>query len=370
MRILHVHSTFNAGGPQVRVAQLINHWGDAHEHLMVSGMPDQRGAMDLIDQTARITWLEDFPNLKAGRLWERLPEIGAALRQVKPDLLLTYNWGTTDLLMANRMFAHLPAVHHEEGFGPEEAARPLLRRSLYRRAAFPGAKALVVVSRTLERIARTAWGQGESRVVYMPNGVDLAALAVPPQPDAIPGLVKQPEDLIVGTLAGLRPEKNLPRLVRCFAKAAAGLNARLVIAGDGPERATIAAQAAACGITDKIIMPGFLRHPARYVGLFDIFALSSDTEQFPISLVEAMGAGIPAISTDVGDVREIVAPDNRPFLVPPADEDGFAAGLRRLLGDAALRQRLGAANRARAAVHYSFTACADRYAALYARAAT
>lgn len=367
MRILHVHSTFNAGGPQVRVAQLINHWGDAHDHLMVASMPDQRGAMDLIAPGARVTWLEDFPSLKSGRLWERLPAIGAALRRVKPDLLLTYNWGAVDALLANRLFARLPAVHHEEGFGPEEAAGPLLRRSLYRRAALPGAKAVVAVSRSLERIARTAWGQ--KQVVYMPNGVDVAALAAPPQPDAIPGLHKTDDALLVGTLAGLRREKNLPRLVRCFARATIGLSARLAIIGEGAEREAIEAEAAACGVADRVVMPGFLKHPARYVGLFDVFALSSDTEQFPISLVEAMGAGVPAIATDVGDVREIVSADNRPFIIPPADEEGFAAGMRHLLEDVALRRRLGAANRARAAEHFSFAACAERYAALYARVA-
>lgn len=367
MRILHVHSTFNAGGPQVRVAQLVNHWGDAHEHLMVSSLPDQRGALDLIAPGARVTWLEDFPSLKAGWLWERLPTIGAALKRVKPDLLLTYNWGAVDVLLANRLFARLPAVHHEEGFGPEEAAGPLLRRSLYRRVALPGAVAVVVVSRALERIARTAWGQ--RRVEYVPNGVDVAALAAPPQPDAIPGLHKTDDTLVVGTLAGLRREKNLPRLVRAFAKAAEGLNARLVIVGEGSERAAIEAQAAACGVTDRLVMPGFLKHPARYVGLFDVFALPSDTEQFPISLVEAMGAGVPAIATDVGDVREIVSADNRPFVVSVADEDGFAAGLRHLLEDAALRRRLGAANRERVAAQYSFARCAGHYADLYARVA-
>ncbi|WP_222874081.1 glycosyltransferase [Hankyongella ginsenosidimutans] len=80
---------------------------------------------------------------------------------------------------------------------------------------------------------------------------------MPPQPDAIPGLHKTDDTLVVGTLAGLRREKNLPRLVRAFAKAAEGLNARLVIVGEGAERVAIEAQAAACGVTDRLVMPGF-----------------------------------------------------------------------------------------------------------------
>ena len=74
-------------------------------------------------------------------------------------------------------------------------------------------------------------------------------------------------------------------------------------------------------------MPGFLADPARWIGHFDIFALSSDSEQFPISLVEAMAAGLPAVATAVGDVSAIVSADNRPLIVEPDDEAAFAAAL-------------------------------------------
>ena len=74
--------------------------------------------------------------------------------------------------------------------------------------------------------------------------------------------------------------------------------ARLIIVGEGPEREAIAAAAAEAGIADRLLMPGFLGKPETCVGHFDIFALSSDSEQFPLSLVEAMAAGLPVVSSN------------------------------------------------------------------------
>ena len=83
-------------------------------------------------------------------------------------------------------------------------------------------------------------------------------------------------------------------------------NTRLVIVGEGPERSVIAAEAARCGVSDRVHLPGFLANPHTYLGLFDIFALSSDSEQFPISVAEAMAAGLPVVATDVGDIKAML----------------------------------------------------------------
>src|SRR5205085_9996265 len=125
--------------------------------------------------------------------------------------------------------------------------------------------------------------------------------------------------------------KNLPRLVRAFA-AMTHKPARLVIVGEGPESERIAAAARSAGVAARLLMPGFLAEPARWIGHFDIFALSSDSEQFPISLVEAMAAGLPVVATAVGDVPGIVAEDNKPLIVAPDDEAGFARSEERRVG--------------------------------------
>jgi glycosyltransferase involved in cell wall biosynthesis len=227
----------------------------------------------------------------------------------------------------------------------------------------PAAEHVVVPSQRLENIARMVWKQPPARMIRIPNGIPLDRYDGRPEAGSIPGLARAPGDVIVGTLAGLRGVKNLPRLVRAVAVQPPYV--KLVIVGEGPERANILAEAQRLGISDRILLPGFLAEPYRYVGHFDIFALSSDSEQFPISLVEAMAAGLPVISTNVGDVAAMVAAENKPFIIPAQDEPGFAAALAGLAQDQDKRLALGAANKAVAARDYAESSMIEAYRRLY-----
>jgi len=144
--------------------------------------------------------------------------------------------------------------------------------------------------------------------------------------------------------------------------------ARLVIVGEGPESERIAAEARERGVAARVLMPGFLADPARWIGHFDIFALSSDSEQFPISLVEAMAAGLPAVATAVGDVAQMVSDDNRPLIVDAEDEAAFAAALDSLADRPDLRRAIGRANREKAAAEYDEAGMIAHYARLYGEA--
>ncbi len=362
-RLLHLHSTFNLGGKESRDVDLMNAWGDALDHTLVSGVAGAIGARELIVPAVRVR--DDVP--LAGPLsLARLRAVARAMRGY--DLVLTFNFGAMDAVLARRLFGGPPLVHHEDGFNEDELAGQKPARRWLRQLALPAAHTLAVPSRNLERIAAATWGRAAT---YIPNGIEMDRFAQPPAPDAIPGLARREGEVIVGTLAGLRAIKNLPRLVRAFAAASArvpDLPARLVIVGRGPDEARIRAEAERLGVADQLVMPGFLAHPHRYVGLFDVFALSSDSEQFPISLVEAMAAGLPAVSTRVGDVAQIVAPENAPFLADAADEAELAAGLARLIDDAGLRAAVGTANRAKVAARYTRAAMIARYEAVYSAA--
>lgn len=369
VRILHLHSSFNLGGQESRTVRLMNHFGNQAEHTVLSAVDDAFGAADAIDRRVKVQFPKDAaPSLRG------MPAIGRYRRLAqymkKFHLVLSYNWGAMDGVMAHTLFTRSmnlpPLIHHEDGFNHDEIDRLKKRRNWFRTIALQRSNALVVPSKTLEQIARTIWHQPLDKICRFPNGIDTDHFNRRPQRGAFPGFQKRDGEIVVGTIAGLRTVKNLPRLVR--AVAAAGPNVRLAIAGDGPERGAIMAEAERLGIADRVMMPGFLRDPARYIRLFDIFALSSDSEQYPISLVEAMTSAIPVVSTDVGDVRNIVARDNLPFIVPRADETALAQAIKELASDGELREKLGTANRALACSQYDEATMFARYRQLYGSA--
>ncbi len=360
IRILHCHSTFAAGGKEARAVRLMNAFGDEARHVILSGVPGALAARSMIAPAIDVSFPDDAPSLAGKPGVRRYRALADYMSRF--DLILTYNWGSMDAVMTRRLFArHLPPlVHHEDGFNADEATRLNSARNGFRRMALPAAHTLVVPSQTLERVALDVWKQPHDRVKQIANGIDVGAYGRPTV--AIPGLARGKGEVVVGTMAGLRPVKNLSRLVRC---AAAVPNMRIVIVGEGEDRAVIEAEAARLGIADRVVMPGHMAEPARFVGHLDIFALSSDSEQFPISLVEAMAAGLPVVATDVGDVGQIVGPQNRRFIVPPRNEMKFYESLKALADDAALRHALGAENRAKARAEFAEDAMISAYRRLY-----
>lgn len=364
-RILHCHSTFMLGGKEARAVRLMNSFGAEAEHVVLSATPNAFAARAAIDPGIEVAFPADAPPLHGKPGLRRYADLADYMDGF--DLVLSYNWGAMDIVGARRLFGSVrrltPLIHHEDGFNEDEAKRQKPARAWYRRLMLPAATKLVVPSRRLERIASEVWKQPAARIERIPNGIRLPAQAEIDSPLPIPG-VEPGSGLLIGTVAGLRPVKNLSRLVRIFAQGAPS-DARLVILGEGPDHDAILAQAARSGVSSRIILPGFVRDPVRYMAGFDIFALSSDSEQFPISLVEAMACGLPGLMTDVGDIGGMVARENRPFILPPSDEAGLAAGLARLASDPALRRSIGAANRVIAVRDFAEEAMIARYYNLY-----
>ncbi len=354
--LLHVFSTFAVGGPQTRFATIAERLGPKYRHLIVS-MSGRTEAAALLPAGVdySLVPIHNTPRNPLANAWR----FGKQLRALKPDQLVTYNWGALEWAIGNRFGPNLPHIHIEDGFGPDEISARFKRRIWLRRVGLAKAKTIVVPSRNLERIAVEEWRFPMARVRYLPNGVDTERFGAP-VPEAERAFQKKPGELIVGTCAALRPEKNLGRLIRAFA-ACGPQGARLVICGDGAERAGLEATARANGIADRCVFTGYLARPELALAGFDIFAMSSDTEQMPYGLLEAMCGGLPVAATDVGDIRAMVSDDNRQFVVNVADEAALTGALRSLLKDAALRAKLGAANKAKVRGEFSIQTMIEAY---------
>ena len=368
LRFLHLHSSFNPGGKELRAAKLIGAFGPGIEHTIVSGVPGALAAAAAVDPAMRVVYPDDFPALTGSLSYRRFRAIAEAMRGF--DLVLTYNWGAMDAVMAHRLFARRlglpPLVHHEDGFNQDETAGLKRSRNWFRRLALPTVAGLVVPSNTLRVIALVHWQQPESRIRQIPNGIALADFEKPPQFGALPGLVKQPGDLWLGTLAGLRAVKNLPEMVHLAKHLPEPW--KLVIVGEGPERGEIEATVAQLGLQNRVFLPGHAADPAAVMPLFDLFALTSDSEQFPISVVEAMATSLAVVSTDVGDVAAMVSDENRPFILGAWTAYGMIEPLIALTENQALRGIVGTANRAKAQAEYGEDAMIAAYRSAYAGA--
>lgn len=349
--LLHVFPSFAVGGAQMRFVTLANAFGDRYRHTVLALDGDYACAQRLAGELSVRYMSIDAP--KQATLGN-VVRFRRRLRELAPDVLITYNWGAIEWAMAN-----IPPIarhiHIEDGFGPEERSAQLRRRVLTRHLVLRRST-VVLPSRNLWRIATETWRLNPRRVHYVPNGIDLQRFARAGHMTT--------DTVMIGTVAGLRAEKNISRLLHAFRRISDIEAARLRIVGDGPERGALRDLAEQLGLAGQIEFIGQVDDPSPFYHLFDIFALSSDTEQMPLSVLEAMASGLPIASTDVGDVATMVANENRPFITP-LDPGLLAEAITTLARDPALRARVGAANQLKAKTDFDQDAMIVAYAALF-----
>lgn len=351
--LLHAFSTFKLGGPQARFVQLAQAMGPRYRHLVVA----MDGCFDAGERLGpNVSWEPLLvANQRGGALANRAA-FRAVLAKVKPDLLLSYNWGAIEWAAANWPRC-VPQVHVEDGFGPEEADQQLPRRVWARRVLLGWTGMPVVVpSQTLLTLARTRWRLPARRVQFIPNGVALPSPVAPVRAEAS-GAARP---LTVGTVAGLRPEKNVARLIRAFAALRAQQPARLLIVGDGPERAALQALACELKIEADVDFTGYLSNPLARLAEMDVFALSSNTEQLPMAMLEAMAHGLPVVATRVGDVPDIL-PALAAEALSAVDDAAFEATLLRAVARRSDWPQWAAAGRAQVEQHYAEAVMQSRW---------
>jgi len=200
-------------------------------------------------------------------------------------------------------------------------------------------------------------------------GIDLEH-RIPTGPDAGLGLRRLfgvPADaFVVGWIGRMTAIKRVPDVLRLFRRLLdRGVDARLCLVGDGPDRESVQQQAHDLGISRQTLFVGYQRDVAPYYALFDAFVLTSANEGTPVVVIESLAAGRPAVATRVGGVPDVVEHGVDSFLVPVGDSDAIAGALELLALDPELRARMGAAGRERVVARYRVERLVDDVDRLY-----
>jgi glycosyltransferase involved in cell wall biosynthesis len=210
------------------------------------------------------------------------------------------------------------------------------------------------------------------RAVVIRNAVGMEAFAEP-DPTArasLEGLFPRPPRRIVGAAGRLSPEKGFDRLIEAAALVTKGEpDTGFVVFGDGPLRAALAQQVAARGLQDRFVLAGFRTDLQRFLPVLDLAVLSSLTEGLPVILLEALAAGVPAVSTAVGGTPEVIDDGVHGYLVPPGDAGALARRILDTLRDDESRRAMGERGRRRVREQFTFATQSVQYQRLFAKLA-
>jgi glycosyltransferase involved in cell wall biosynthesis len=290
-----------------------------------------------------------------------------AVRSFRPSLLHVQCFGPNGVYasaLSRRFRIPMAVSSHGETFMDEDDAfgqSALLRSAL--RTAIARSEFVTGCSEYTLADLRARFGLDGGHVVF--NGVDPieGVPGIDPSDAARTALSAEPTVLAVGRLVRV---KGFDLLLEAFARASLPDGTRLVIGGDGAERAALEASAGRLGIADRVRFLGRLDSPdvARAMATASLLAVPSRVEAFGIVVLEGWRAGLPVIATDHGGPAEFVSHAHDGYLVDPEDPDALAHALEEVLGDAGLADRLGAAGAERVAA-FTWGATVDAYEQLY-----
>lgn len=366
VRILHVVDNMGKGGLENGLANLIERLDPDRFVHVVAVMRHLGMNSDRLPGQARIIHLNNQGPVSRQHIGRFL----GLIREVKPDIVHSRNWGTIEAVPAAKLSRTCASVHSEHGLDWTGSDTEPRRRRWFRRLAYEMADRVFSVSLQLREVHSARTGFPAHRIAVIHNGVDTARYS--PDAAARAGIrrelgIAESEFCIgcVGNLSAVKDYKTLLRAIERFA--AAGSKAwRLVIFGDGPERQDLEAFVQAHpDWAHRVSMPGIVDRIPEMMKAFDVYALPSLTEGISNSLLEAMATGLPVIATRAGGNPEVVVDGESGLLFRAGDDAQLAEHLQSLQQQQNLRERLAGQAVQRVEREFSMTAMVRNYEEMY-----
>lgn len=366
IRIMHAVYDFEVGGIQSVVRKLLAGLDPARFEQIVcaitSGYPPDAATR------ARLIALGHRPGIPVFLV----PEFLKLFNRERPDVVHSHNWGTIEAIPAARMARVATVLHTEHGRDLRSLGRMPLRHRLFRKLCYGWADGVFTISEEMKRYYAAATALPEGRLQVLLNSVDTSVF----RRDASARRHLRRElglgenIFVAGCVARLDPVKDLCTLFRAAETAIAkGQDLRIVLVGDGPERAALETYARRRpGLRDRVLFMGERAEVAQWLNVFDVFVLPSHFEGISGALLEAMATGIPVVATAVGGNPEVIEHERSGLLFPRGDAETLSKYLWRLRGDAELRSTLVQNASCRVETQFSLRCMLDRYTDIYSRA--
>jgi glycosyltransferase involved in cell wall biosynthesis len=310
-------------------------------------------------------------SIRPGRDLTALVKLIRLFRQLRPDIVHTHTAKAGTLGRLAAQVAGVPVkIHTFHGHVLDGYFSPAVTRvfiGMERLLARMTDRLIAISPRLRTQLLTMGIGRPE-KVEVIPLGLDLKRFrrACPEVQALRRSLGLQPGVPVLGIVGRLVPIKDHATLFHALALfPPSDAAAHLAVIGDGEERARLEGLAVRLGLGQRIHFLGWRADLETILNELDVVICASRNEGTPVALIEAMAAGVPVLSTDVGGVADLVAHAETGWLVPHGDPSAMARAIRHLLGDHGLRTRLAAAGRAAVLDEYDVSRLIPRVEALY-----
>jgi sugar transferase (PEP-CTERM/EpsH1 system associated) len=366
IRILHVLHAFSAGGLENGVVNIINGSPEhfVHELCLLSK------SGEFVHRLKKPVAVYEM-NKKNGNSLRMILQLRQLFRSRTFDIIHTRNWAAFDGVMAACLAPRPVLIHGEHGRDVSDPDGKVYRRNLARRLLAFRARKFVAVSQDLYTWLRQTVRIPQSKLAFIPNGVDTDRFSPGRELELRKRLGIGETEFVVGTIGRLDPVKNHPGLIHAVRQLQKnGYPVRLVIVGDGPLHEDVAACVRSAQLVPDAIQLGYRSDVDRLYRLFDLFVLNSFAEGMSNTLLEAMACGLPIVCTAVGGNVELVADKVRGILIRAGDVSELTEALGQLICSRGERESFAASARNFTKQNFSISTMIDRYTELYESVAT
>jgi glycosyltransferase involved in cell wall biosynthesis len=361
--ICQVLHTLNVGGGEMLAARLARQLGDRFRFIFM--------CLEEVGTLGEELRREGFPvwsvERRPGIDWRCTWRLAKLLRQERVDLLHVHQYTPFFYgILARLLYRRPPVLFTEHGRGFPDY--PRRKRIVANRLLLQRRDRVVGVGEAVRQALIRNEGLPARRVGVIYNGIDLTPFdnGAPPRAAVRRDMGVGEKDLVILQVARLDYLKDHCTAIRTLEQVIRQRpEARLVLVGEGPELGKIQQEVAQRNLAASVRLLGLRKDIARLLSAADVFLLTSISEGIPLAVIEALAAGLPVVSTNVGGIGEVVEDGRSALLAPSGDHVALAERVLRLVGDPVLSQQLAKQGRARAEEMFSEKQMHEQYVRLY-----